>query len=106
MRVERPDRTKMKTVLGAPRYRWFWVRAGESERVLEEEQLGIWERRFIDVNESLLGWERGEGGTVGGGYKLREGGGVEVPGEYPRVFGDYDGQCYDIVSWENWEVAA
>ncbi|KAH7309638.1 hypothetical protein B0I35DRAFT_515063 [Stachybotrys elegans] len=85
-------------------HRWYWSPKDDNRVALEEEHIGIWEQKFIYINDRLLKEQaKLEGQNIGLGestlrYKLREG--VELPRGYPSKYG-----LYDVRKWENWDTA-
>lgn len=53
VRTEQPHERDLQT-LPDPRTSWAWKRG---DRVLPEEQIGMWERMYIKTNEKLVAWQ-------------------------------------------------
>ncbi|KAK4446012.1 hypothetical protein QBC34DRAFT_412229 [Podospora aff. communis PSN243] len=116
VRVERPNWFRignaLESLLPAPKQRWDWVSNSDGERRLEEEHLGVWEQKFIYVNDTL--WKKqvaskndaGTGADTGvgaqtepesGGFVLRQG--FTLPDGYPDKY-----SLFDVFRWENWDM--
>lgn len=53
VRTEQPHERDLQ-ILPSPAASWAWKRG---ERVLPEEQIGMWERMYIKTNEKLVAWQ-------------------------------------------------
>ncbi|KAK5662206.1 hypothetical protein OQA88_8111 [Cercophora sp. LCS_1] len=116
VRVEQPNWFKaafnrtMEELIPVPAHRWYWAREDDSGelKILEEEHLGIWEQKFMHINDRLLKEQaelakdktktktkEGDGSCR---YKLRDG--ITLPEGYSEEY-----RLHDIIRWENWEVA-
>jgi hypothetical protein len=109
VRVEQPNWFKsfenaINNLLPPPERRWFWSPEFDGGEILEEEHLGIWEQKFIHINDKLK--ERavvdgvGTGAGSGDGasrYTLRGGSGL------PEGCSEY--RLLDVNRWENWTPA-
>jgi len=62
VRTEQPLEAELER-LPPPREHWVWKRVDSKtgeEIVLEEEQIGVWERMFILINNKVMGWQEYE----------------------------------------------
>ncbi|KAK3387776.1 hypothetical protein B0H63DRAFT_500855 [Podospora didyma] len=56
VKAEQPHEEELHQ-LTTPKNHWVWVRKSDGHK-LPEEHMGMWERRFIKVNNKLLRWQR------------------------------------------------
>jgi hypothetical protein len=59
VRTEQPGESELEPVL-PPRSHWVWKRVDPSTGevvVLEEEQVGVWERMFMTINRKVQSWQ-------------------------------------------------
>jgi hypothetical protein len=62
LRTEQPKEAELENIPHA-REHWVWKRVDKKtkrEVVLEEEQIGMWERMFISINSKVMAWQEYE----------------------------------------------
>ncbi|KAJ0278862.1 hypothetical protein COL940_007080 [Colletotrichum noveboracense] len=58
IKAEQPLESDLKT-LDAPKNTWTWrLRHGDRQLVLPEEQVGMWERMYIEINDDMVRWQK------------------------------------------------
>jgi len=115
VRIEQPIwfrpafNSSIDELLPRPERRWYWMPNGHEGPVLEEEHLGIWEQKFVYMNDLLrkeqcVADAKGKGKsakTVGGQthqYKLdRSRAGEALPKDFPDGY-----RLFDVNRWSNW----
>jgi hypothetical protein len=108
VRVEQPNWFKSSfndaiiNLLPLPERRWFWLPKFIGGKILEEEHLGIWEQKFIHINDKLLKERR----AVGTGAERRGGASRDISRGglgLPKGCSEY--RLLDVNKWENWNPA-
>lgn len=108
VRVQRPLIRPPRYKFPDHAYRWYWSRTplgdgGGGNDDLEEEQIGVWERKFIEINDGLPSQQRqGMNVSLGGGgeYHVGDERRQLLPrADYLTTYG-----LYDFKPWENWYV--
>jgi len=108
VRVDQPNwfktsfKNAINNLLPPPERRWFWLPEFHDGEILEEEHLGIWEQKFIHINDKLLK-ERAVSDGVGTGAESGDGASrYTLRGGYGLPEGCSEYRLLDVNRWENW----